>query len=432
MMYVMFLTPLIFYKNFVYIIQFMYIVICVFLIFTNFNSFFSSVSYSLGLDWFSYGLIILSLLICSLMSISMVFNIYKSFYIFMNIYMLMCLMFIFMTTNYMYMYMFFEFVLFPLMILILGWGYQPERMISSLYLLFYTLIASLPFLVVIMNIYNIYGSLFFDYLKLMNVNMYMYMFMVFCFFIKMPMFMFHYWLPKAHVQAPVSGSMILAGLMLKIGGYGLIRVMNLFEFIYMKFSYLWYSLSIVGSVYICLLCMLQGDMKCLVAYSSVAHMGLCIMGLMTMTSWGLWGSFLLMLSHGFCSSGLFYMVNIFYCRSLSRSFYVNKGLLMYMPSCSLFWFLLCCFNMSCPPSLNFFSEFFILISMIKYWGFSVFYFMLISFFCACFSYYLYSFIHNGVYCNLYSFMSVSVLETLCIFMHLFPLVVLSLGLMILM
>nr|YP_010924957.1 NADH dehydrogenase subunit 4 [Chanohirata theae]WKB17935.1 NADH dehydrogenase subunit 4 [Chanohirata theae] len=429
-MYLFFLIPFIFYKNFIYMIQFMYIVMCMFFLFLNFNSFFSSISYSMGLDFISYGLVILSLLICSLMCISMVFNFYVVSYMLVNIFLLLCLMFIFMTMNFLYMYMFFEFVLFPLMLLILGWGYQPERLISSLYLLFYTLIASLPFLIIILNSFFYNGSLFIDYLIFYDFSFYMYLFSVLAFFVKMPMFMFHFWLPKAHVQAPVSGSMILAGLMLKIGGYGLIRVMNMFEYFYINFSYIWYSISLLGSVYICLLCMIQGDMKCVVAYSSVAHMAICIMGLMTMTSWGLLGSYLLMLSHGFCSSGLFYMVNIYYCRSLSRSFYVNKGILLYMPSSSLFWFLLCCFNMSCPPSLNFFSEVFVLISMIMYWGMSFLYFIMISFFCACFSYYLYSFVHNGFYYSLYSFSNMTVLETLCIFLHLFPLLILSLGLMV--
>nr|YP_009946877.1 NADH dehydrogenase subunit 4 [Penthimia melanocephala]QOG08896.1 NADH dehydrogenase subunit 4 [Penthimia melanocephala] len=421
-MYLLFMIPLFMMKKFVYYIQFMYLIMYFFFMTNyNINSFYSGVSYSLGFDIFSYGLILLSLIICCLMSMTVFYTSYLSIYFLVNIFLLVFLLLIFSSLNFLYMYISFEFILFPLMILILGWGYQPERLISGLYLFFYTLVASLPFLCLIIYCYIINGSFFFDYLFMDKMNFFIHLFSVFAFFIKMPMFFFHFWLPKAHVQAPVSGSMILAGLMLKIGGYGLIRVMFIYEYLYVNYSYIWYSLSLLGSLYIGLLCLFQGDMKCMVAYSSVAHMGLCILGFLTMSSWGTIGSYLLMLGHGFCSSGMFYMVNVFYLRSHSRSFYMNKGILLYMPSCSFFWFLLCCFNMSCPPSINFISEFFILVSMNSYWSISLMYFLFISFFCACFSYYLYSYMHNGLYHNLYSFSSMMVSEMLCLFMHLIPL-----------
>nr|YP_009917453.1 NADH dehydrogenase subunit 4 [Drabescus ineffectus]QLJ57901.1 NADH dehydrogenase subunit 4 [Drabescus ineffectus] len=423
MFFLIMLIPLyVFNINFWLLSQFFYLFIFLSLLFFNSNFFFSKISYFFGLDFFSYNLILLSFLIGSLMLISMKDSVMINFYLFINLSLIFFLLVIFSTLNLLYMYMSFEFVLVPLVILILGWGYQPERLMAGMYLFFYTLVASLPLLVLILMLYNYNGSMFFDCM-LYNSNFFLYHFiMMFVFMVKMPMYLVHFWLPKAHVQAPVSGSMILAGLMLKIGGYGLIRIMYIYEYLFIKYSYVWYSLSILGSVLIGLICLIQGDIKCLIAYSSVSHMGLVIMGLLTMSSWGLMGSYMLMLAHGFCSSGMFYMANLFYIRTSSRSFFINKGLLNYMPSSSMFWFLFCAFNMSCPPSLNFISELMILSSMLMFWVYSMFFFILISFMCACFSYYLYSYTQHGLFNSLYSFSSLNVLEYLCMFMHLIPLI----------
>nr|YP_010272389.1 NADH dehydrogenase subunit 4 [Phlogothamnus polymaculatus]UKE80386.1 NADH dehydrogenase subunit 4 [Phlogothamnus polymaculatus] len=420
-MYMVMMIPMSFIKGSWVLNQLLYLFLYMMVLVLDFNCFFSKISYFLGIDGFSYNLILLSLLISSLMIISMRLTKKSSMYMFINWSLSFFLLMIFSSLNFLYMYISFEFVLVPLLILILGWGYQPERLMAGMYLFFYTVLVSLPLLILIMKIYSGSGSLFFDYLKY-NSTFFLYHFiLVFVFMVKLPMYLVHFWLPKAHVQAPVSGSMILAGLMLKIGGYGLIRIMYMYEYMYMSYSFLWFSLSMVGSLLIGIVCLIQGDIKCLIAYSSVSHMGMVIMGLMTMSNWGLMGSFLLMLGHGFCSSGMFYMANLFYLRTSSRSFFINKGLMIYMPSCSMFWFLLCSFNMSCPPSLNFISELMILSSMMQFWFTSLFFFIGVSFICACFSYYLYSYSQHGLYHNLYSFSIINLSEFLCLFMHLIPL-----------
>nr|WRK21409.1 NADH dehydrogenase subunit 4 [Acostemma sp.] len=404
--------------------QFMLIFIMFFICLHNVNSFFSFLSYGLGMDFYSYGLIILSFLICCLMVSPMSYLLkssFSSYYLCLNLFMMIILLVIFSSLSLLYMYMYFEFVLIPLTILILGWGYQPERLLSGLYLIFYTLFASLPLLMLIIYMYNILGSSFFDYLCMQSSFFFEHLFILMAFLVKLPMFMFHFWLPKAHVQAPISGSMILAGLMLKIGGYGLIRIMFIYEFMFMKYSYIWYSLSLYGSVLVGLMCFIQGDMKSLIAYSSISHMGMCLMGILTMSKWGLIGSYLMMISHGFCSSALFYMSNLIYERTSSRSFYINKGMMMFLPSSSMFFFIFCSFNMGCPPSLNFISEIFLLNSMMMYWIYSSVYFFFISFFCACFSFYLYSFSQHGLYHNLYSFSCLNVMEFLNMYIHMFPL-----------
>nr|YP_011018097.1 NADH dehydrogenase subunit 4 [Bhatia longiradiata]WQH58295.1 NADH dehydrogenase subunit 4 [Bhatia longiradiata] len=420
--YLVMMIPISFLYNSLLLSQFMYLVMFMLFLMMNYNNFFIKISYFLGLDIFSYNLIIMSLIIGSLMVISMSSSSNINIYLLMNLILILSLLFIFSSMNFLYMYISFEFVLIPLVILILGWGYQPERLMSGMYLFFYTLFVSLPLLILILNFYNLCGSLFFDYLKFKSFFFINHFILVFVFMVKMPMYLVHFWLPKAHVQAPVSGSMILAGLMLKIGGYGLIRIMYIYEYMFMSYCYIWYSLSMVGSILISMVCLIQGDVKSLIAYSSVSHMGLVIMGLMTMTNWGLIGSLMLMLAHGFCSSGMFYMANLFYIRTGSRSFFINKGLMIYMPSCSMFWFIFCSFNMSCPPSLNFISELMILSSMIGFWVWSSLFFIFISFFCACFSYYLYSFSQHGLFNNMYSFSSLSIVEYLCLLIHMIPLV----------
>nr|QWY23088.1 NADH dehydrogenase subunit 4 [Koreocerus koreanus] len=385
----------------------------------NLNFFFCSLSYSFGLDYLSYGLIMLSFFITSLMLVSSIYVCSPSF-MGLNLILCMILYIIFSSLNMFVMYLFFEFSLIPLIILILGWGYQPERLMSVLYLFFYTLFASLPLLLIIIYFYLNFGSLFFDYDFCYSLSFLIHFFMVFAFMVKLPMFMFHYWLPKAHVQAPVSGSMILASLFLKIGGYGLVRFMFIYEFLFMHYSYIWYSLSIWGSVVVSLICFIQGDIKCLIAYSSVCHMGMCLMGLLSMTYWGLLGSYLMMIGHGLCSSGMFCMANLVYERLLSRSFFVNKGLITFMPSLSLIWFLLCCFNMSCPPSINFLSELIIMGSMMNYFYWSFLYMIFISFLSACFSIYLFSYCYHGSFHNCYSYSFINVKEYLLLMIHLLP------------
>nr|WRK21526.1 NADH dehydrogenase subunit 4 [Tartessus sp.] len=419
--YMFMMMPLFFfvYSFFFYEVSlmFLFLVIC----FKSVNFYFSCLSYDFGLDLYSYGFILLSLLISSLMIISS-YNYNYSIFLLMIIYFLcFFLMVIFCVLNIFYMYVFFEFSLVPLMIMIIGWGYQPERLLSGIYLFFYTFFGSLPFLIMTMLIYNLNNSLFFDYVFFIDEFIF-YLFIFFIFLVKFPMFMLHFWLPKAHVQAPVMGSMILAGLLLSIGGYGFIRFLYMFELSSLKYGYVWYSLSIFGCVILSIVCYSQGDMKCLIAYSSVSHMGMCLMGLLTMSTWGVLGSYFMMIGHGLCSSGMFCVSNIYYERLMSRSFFLTKGMFMYMPSLSFFWFILCMFNMSCPPSVNFISELMIMNSMISYWLSSFYYLVFICFFCSCFSFYLFIYIHHGSFHNMYSYSLCNFREFLMLFIHIFPMI----------
>nr|YP_010736840.1 NADH dehydrogenase subunit 4 [Macropsis hainanensis]WEP24714.1 NADH dehydrogenase subunit 4 [Macropsis hainanensis] len=419
-----FLIPLIFNLNF-YLFQYYLIVFMLIYIFMYTSDFYCNLSYLMGFDVISFGLILLSFLIINLM-IFCSYSIFNSksftFFLLLNYILLFIMIIFFCCLNMFYFYLFFEFSLIPLVFLIVGWGYQPERLLSSLYLFFYTLFGSLPLLFLIIKIYLLFGSLFFDLINFFNISFIFHFFMIFGFLIKLPMFMVHFWLPKAHVQAPVSGSMILAGVLLKIGGYGLMRIFVMLEFSLNEFSYIWFSFSMYGSFLVSLICFIQGDLKCLIAYSSVSHMGLCLMGLLTLSHWGFFGAYFLMISHGLCSSCLFMMSNFFYERLHSRSFFINKGLINFIPSVAPFWLLMCCFNMGCPPSLNFLSEIMILNSVIMYFSYSLYYFIFISFFCSCFSFFLFSYVFHGIFHSMYSFSLISVREYLLVIIHLIPLV----------
>nr|ARH53826.1 NADH dehydrogenase subunit 4 [Elaphrus cupreus] len=424
----MFMIPLCFKKNNFWIVQIMFFLMSfLFMMNGSFNYLWMNISYFFGSDLLSFSLILLSFWICSLMIMASE-SIYKksffyNFFLFLLLMLLLTLYCTFSSMNLFLFYFFFESSLIPTLILIMGWGYQPERLQAGIYLLFYTLFASLPMMIGIFYFYNSYYTLdFFFFNNIFYFNMYMYISMIFAFLVKMPMYMVHLWLPKAHVEAPVSGSMILAGIMLKLGGYGLLRILNMFVLVGMSMSVLFISISLVGGVLISLMCLRQTDLKLLIAYSSVAHMGMVLGGIMTFNYWGFCGSLMMMIAHGLCSSGLFCLANISYERMNSRSMFMNKGLMNLMPSMTLWWFLLSSSNMSAPPSMNLMGEISLLNSLISWSWISILMLMLLSFFSAVYTLYLYSYTQHGkIYSGKFSCSSGYVREYLLLFLHWFPL-----------
>lgn len=408
-------------QNRLFLIRFLFILI-------NYsNYFFINLRYSFGIDLLSYGLILLRIWIIALIYMArekiLLNNNFLTVFTFLILFLLLALVLTFRTLNFFIFYLFFEISLIPTLFLILGWGYQPERLQAGFYLLFYTLFGSLPLLICILYIYITNNRLFYIIFNNLRINyLYLYLGLVFAFLVKMPIFMVHLWLPKAHVEAPISGSIILAGVLLKLGGYGLIRVFRIIQIIGLKINLLWVSIRLFGGILIRLICFYQTDIKSLIAYSSVAHMRIVIGGIITISFWGIRGSYLLIISHGLCSSGLFCLANIVYERVGSRRIIINKGMINFIPRMALWWFLLRACNMAAPPSINLLREIRLFNRIIGWSTYSIIVLILLSFFRAGYTIYLFSYSQHGKYYrSLYGVVTGRIREYLILFLHWFPL-----------
>ena len=269
-----------------------------------------------------------------------------------------------------FFYVFFESVLIPMFIIIGLWGSRSRKIKAAYYFFLYTLFGSLFMLFGILYIYSITGTT--DFYVVLNTafsyeqQLKLWLFFFIPFAIKIPMFPFHIWLPEAHVEAPTIGSVILASLLLKLGSYGLLRfTLPMFPLGSQFFNPLVYSLAVVSVVYASLITIRQIDLKRIIAYSSVAHMNLIVLGLFSYTQQGIDGAIYLMIGHGIVSSALFFCVGILYDRHHTRLIKYYGGLIQVMPTFSIYFFLFTLANMSFPGTSNFIGELLILVGIFE-------------------------------------------------------------------
>ena len=330
-----------------------------------------SISYHIGVDGISLLFILLTTLltpICILASWTSIQNRVKEYMISFLI-LETFIIGMFCSLDLLIFYIFFEAVLIPMFIIIGIWG-GPNRVYASFKLFLFTLLGSVLMLLTMARMYYDAGTtsipLLLDYNFDPSIQPWLWLGFMASFAVKVPMWPVHTWLPDAHVEAPTAGSVILAGVLIKFGGYGFLRFsLPMLPDATTFFTPLIFTLSVIAVIYTSLIALVQTDMKKLIAYSSIAHMGLVTAGIFSLNIQGIEGAIFQMLSHGIISSALFLIVGVVYDRKHSREIAAYGGLVKIMPAYSFIFMIFVLASIGLPGTGGFVGEILVLIGLFK-------------------------------------------------------------------
>lgn len=312
----------------------------------------------------------------------------------------------FMSCDFIFFYIIFEVVFVLIFTYLIEFGSSPFRFQASFYIFFYTLVFSFPFLLYLFYLRGTFFSRNFSVFYflpiregLITLGNFFSFFVFIVFMVKLPVYGLHLWLPKAHVEAPIAGSIILAGVFLKLGGYGLYRfffTLNLF--FNLRGSYFLnflFFLCLLGGIILSFVCIRQRDLKILIAYSSVVHMRVMLLGFLSFTLVGVYGRILVMLAHGFISPLIFSLITSVYRSLGSRRIILLKGVNIVSLVFIFYWFFRCFINLGVPPFMSFFGEVFIFGLLGSFLRFCWFFIILLIFFTGVYCVYIYVSLSHG-------------------------------------
>jgi len=335
--------------------------------FFNWSTIFN-INFFFGIDGISLFFILLTTLLTYICILISWMNVKKQVKPYMILFLLMefFLIIVFSILDIVVFYVFFESILIPMFFIIGIWGSRTRKLKAAYQFFLYTLLGSLFMLLAIFVMFFETGVT--DFLLLNNFayeeekETFLWLAFFFSFSIKVPMVPFHIWLPEAHVEAPTSGSVVLAGILLKMGTYGLLRfLICLFPCSSIFFTPLVFTMSIIAIIYTSLTTIRQVDLKKIIAYSSIAHMGFVTIGIFSFNLFGVEGSLIIMLSHGFVSSGLFLCIGVLYERHHTRLIKYYSGIGQVMPIFSSFFLFFSISNLAFPATSSFVGEFLTLV-----------------------------------------------------------------------
>jgi NADH-quinone oxidoreductase subunit M len=352
--------------------------------------------YGLGsheLVLFGYDYIALSLcfMTCCVFTLVMYFSVYaeiryKSYYFSCLFYLFICILITLLSLNLFTFYAAFEATIIPIAVMINQWGSSEKRYFAARQYLLYSIVSGLPLLAGLGHIYTLFGSL--DYINFLNnlfmlsyeEQLYLWFAFFFIFAVKIPLFPFHSWLLNAHVEASTGVSIILAAVLLKIGTFGVIRyLLGLFHNISVEMADYIIFFALFGVIYASLCAITEVDLKRLIAYTSIAHMNLAVIGLFMFDESAFYGAVITMLAHSVISTALFFIVGVLYSRIHIREITIYGGMAQLMPILSSFLFFFAIANAGFPCSISFIGEVFLLMAIFKNFGLS----FSILVFCSC-------------------------------------------------